>query len=100
MKFSHNEVTHLHTNFHEDWMNFNGSDKSLKKLIDAKMAKNSKNRKFSAIFSDFLCNPSSDFNEILCAGASPDFLKTCFYDRIDSMMSPLLGFSKNQKNVK
>ena len=35
----------------EDLMNFNGSDKSLKKIIDAKMAKNTNFQLFSVIFS-------------------------------------------------
>ena len=35
MKFLYNEETH----FHEGLMNFNGSDKRLKTLIDEKMAK-------------------------------------------------------------
>jgi len=33
----------LLTKFHEDLMNFNGSGKSLKKIIIAKMTKNGKN---------------------------------------------------------
>ena len=77
-KFLYNEETHLHTKFHEGLMNFNRSDKSFKKLIDAKMAKNGKNGRFLAIFGNFLCNPSFDLNEILCACVSPYFLKTCF----------------------
>ena len=55
-KFLDNEETHLNTKFHEDLMNFNRSDKSLNKLIDAKMAKNCKNGKISAVFGDFLHN--------------------------------------------
>ena len=54
-KFLYNEKTHLHTKFHEDLMKFNRFNKSLKKIIDAKMAtkmaKMAKFQLFLAIFS-------------------------------------------------
>ena len=88
-------MTNIHTKFHEYWLNFSGSDKSFKKLFDKKMTKIGKNGKISAFSSHFLCNPSSDLHEILCAGVSNDYLTTSFSDQIDMMMLPLLIFSKN-----
>ena len=88
-------MTNAHTKFHEDWMNFNVSDKSFKKIFDKKMTKIGKNGQISALSGHFLCNPSSDLHEILCAGVSNDYLTTSFSDQIDMMMLPLLIFSKN-----
>ena len=45
-----NEETHLHTKFHEDLMNFNWFDKSLKNIIDVKIAKNTNFWQFSKYF--------------------------------------------------
>ena len=80
-------------------MNFNRSDKSLKKLIDKKMAKIGKNGQISAFSGHFLSNPSSDLHEILCADVSHHDLKTSFSDQIDMMMLPLLIFFKKTEKI-
>jgi len=58
-------------------------------------SKNCQNCQFSAIFSNFLHNWSSDLHEILCVGVLPHYPKISFSDWIDSVRSALLGFSEN-----
>ena len=79
-------------------LNVNEFLESLLELEKNNWCKNGKNDKNSVVFGDFLHNQSTNLHEILCEVVSPNYLRTSFSDQIDSMMLPLLGFSKNWKN--